>query len=239
MNNTENFKQKIKSLLDESFKHIDDNEFKESLIGHILFKLGEVDEYKVTKPKKELCVPIINTLIYSWNNDLHKDIYIDLIIGLMNSHTQGSIHPRFVEIIKQLSDFEVKVLKYIYKVYAFNIMNLDTISIPTVNIIFKNKSTFKENLVLRDLIYIPFIKESDYDIYCIAINNLISLNLIETNYKNFLEKDFLYEKIKNSDLFTFFKNLYNKKNNNNNEFIVQKGILELTNLGKSLLYTIN
>ena len=76
-------------------------------------KLKNVDPNKIVQPEPYVAVPALQAISYSMNNDELRNLYANLLSKSMNIDTKDSVHPSFVEIIKQLSPFDAILLKKI------------------------------------------------------------------------------------------------------------------------------
>lgn len=76
-------------------------------------KLANVAEDKITEPESYVAVPAIQQLSYSLDSEDLREMYANLLASSMNIETKISVHPAFVDIIKQLCPDEAKLLKYL------------------------------------------------------------------------------------------------------------------------------
>ena len=76
-------------------------------------KLKNVPEEKIVEPEPYVAVPAIQQLSYSVDNPDLREMYANLLAASMNSDTKWSVHPSFVDIIRQLTPDEAKLLKYL------------------------------------------------------------------------------------------------------------------------------
>ena len=78
-------------------------------------KLKNVPEEKLVSPEPYVAIPTIQQLSYSMNNTELREMYANLLASSMNIDTKMSVHPGFVDIIRQLTPDEAKLLKFISK----------------------------------------------------------------------------------------------------------------------------
>ena len=76
-------------------------------------KLKNVPEEKIVEPEPYVAVPAIQQLSYSIDNPDLREMYANLLAASMNSDTKWNVHPSFVDIIRQLTPDEAKLLKYL------------------------------------------------------------------------------------------------------------------------------
>ena len=63
-------------------------------------------------PENYVAVPALQQIAYCFDSDELRDMYANLLANSMNKVVKNGVHPGFVEIIKQLSPDEAKILKY-------------------------------------------------------------------------------------------------------------------------------
>lgn len=71
----------------------------------------EIPEDKLTEPEPYVAVPAIQQLSYCYDSEELRKLYANLLISSMNSDTKHKVHPAFIDIIKQLTPDEAKLLK--------------------------------------------------------------------------------------------------------------------------------
>lgn len=74
-------------------------------------KAKEIPEDKLTEPEPYVAVPAIQQLSYCYNSEALRELYANLLVASMNSDTKYLVHPSFVDIIKQITPDEAKLLK--------------------------------------------------------------------------------------------------------------------------------
>lgn len=77
-------------------------------------KLKDVPPENIESPEAHIAVPALQYISYCMDNEELKNMYANLLANSMNSVVKNGVHPGFVEIIKQLSPDEAKVLKHFY-----------------------------------------------------------------------------------------------------------------------------
>lgn len=78
-------------------------------------KLNHFSPEQIVSPEAHIAVPAIQYISYCMDNIELKEMYANLLANSMLSFSKDGVHPAFVEIIKQLSPDEAKILRYIYK----------------------------------------------------------------------------------------------------------------------------
>lgn len=75
-------------------------------------KLQHTPEELIVQPENYVAVPALQQIAYCFDSDELRDMYANLLANSMNKVVKNGVHPGFVEIIKQLSPDEAKILKY-------------------------------------------------------------------------------------------------------------------------------
>lgn len=92
-------------------------------------KLRNTPPELIEAPEPHIAVPALQYISYCMDNNELRDMYANLLANSMNRVVKNGVHPGYVEIIKQLSPDEAKILKY---------MNLHN-TIPTITMRYVNK----------------------------------------------------------------------------------------------------
>lgn len=93
----------------------------------LAMKLKKVDADKIVPPEPYIAVPAIQALSYSMNSIDLRNMYANLLATSMNADKKWNVHPSFVEVIKQLSPDEAKLLKSLTK-NSYPIIDLRLVS---------------------------------------------------------------------------------------------------------------
>ena len=128
-------------------------------------KLETIDPEKIVEPEPYVAVPAIQAISYSMNSEELRNLYANLLAKSMIADTKGSVHPSFVEIIKQMSPMDAQIFKII----------MESQIRPLIDIKIKTKN---EGF---DLIYehCSWISQFSIQQCCTSFNNLSRLGLIE------------------------------------------------------------
>lgn len=78
-------------------------------------KLEHVGEDKIVTPEAYVAVPALQAISYSMDSEELRNLYANLLAKAMNSDTKDSVHPSFVEIIKQMSPIDANIFEQIMK----------------------------------------------------------------------------------------------------------------------------
>lgn len=146
-------------------------------------KTKNISIENLTEPEPYVAVPAIQQLTYSFDSSELREMYANLLVSSMNKETKYFVHPSFVEIIKQLSPDEAKLLKYL----ASNPVQ----PLIDVRLVLKQNEGFI--LLNHNFTNIAEgICDNPNGIYS-YIDNLERLKLIEIPFDEYLKNDKLYE----------------------------------------------
>jgi hypothetical protein len=76
-------------------------------------RLKDVPQERIVEPNPRISVPATQALIYSMDDEFIREMYANLLAADMNSDTKKLAHPAFVELIKEMTPAEAKILKAI------------------------------------------------------------------------------------------------------------------------------
>lgn len=76
-------------------------------------KAARIPEEKLTEPEAYVAIPAVQQLSYCYDSEELREMYANLLVSSMNKDTKSSVHPSFVDIIKQLTPDEAKLLQAI------------------------------------------------------------------------------------------------------------------------------
>lgn len=75
-------------------------------------KLKDIPPELIEAPEPHIAVPAMQYISYCMDNEELREMYANLLAKSMNKVVRNGVHPGFVEIIKQLSPDEAKILRY-------------------------------------------------------------------------------------------------------------------------------
>lgn len=194
-------------------------------------KLEDIDSGKIVSPEPYVAVPALQAISYSMNSYELRNMYANLLANSMNKDSKDNVHPSFVEIIKQLSPFDAKLLKLFGTTLE---KQSDSYPIMKINIQVSEKDS--TGFTYMKHILSPYFGTSinNYVKYPISIDNLMRLNLIDVNYNQYLINQELYDYILNSDLIKNVKSTL-KLPSDYSYINFKKGTIAITNLGQSFV----
>lgn len=192
-------------------------------------KLSSTPIENLKEPAPNIVIPAYEALRYSLDEEVLCDMYTNLIATSMDSDMDSHAHPSFVEIIKQLSSFDAKLLKQLAdtKTYLHAVMKTR---------IQKSKIEVKGfDWILHIISPSLGINISNISKYSVSLENLQRLQLLKIDYTRYLTNDELYFPIENGDIITYCKE--NKANlDTKYDFLLcAKGIISITEFGKQFI----
>ena len=215
----------IKAALFPLEKWILQREYNVAEIKQLLeLKLQDTDPKLIESPEPHIAVPAMQYISYCMDNEELREMYANLLANSMNKVVKNGVHPGFVEIIKQLSPDEAKILRY---------MNSHQI-VPTVTLryvyeegggvdIIKNFSNVGDNIGCEN----PKDSAKYFD-------NLVRLGLI-TDLKGMssLTDKTIYEPLKHHSRMTPYASKVQAKARGFNDFKFEESYVEISEYGKS------
>lgn len=87
-------------------------------------KASKIPEEKLTEPESYVAIPAIQQLSYCYDSEELREMYANLLVSSMNTDTKYQVHPSFVDIIKQLTPDEAKLLKKLSKGDVFPLIDV-------------------------------------------------------------------------------------------------------------------
>lgn len=156
-------------------------------------KVDKIPPEKLCEPESYVAVPAIQQIAYCFDSEILRDMYANLLASSMNVDKKWEVHPSFVDIIKQITPDEAKLLSAFPKNSGKYI--------PLVNCKIGNTnrggySTFARNLTL-DMYYRICDNPNNM---CAYIENLERLKIITIPDDLHITNDELYKTIENGEL---------------------------------------
>lgn len=150
-------------------------------------KLEGTSPELIESPAPHIAVPTIQYISYCMDNEELREMYANLLANSMNKVVKNGVHPGFVEIIKQLSPDEAKVLRHLYK----------NSLVPTIGIRVHKKPT--GTVVVQHLFtnIMELCQCENINCYEQVIDNLMRLGLVNVTSDECLTNKTLYEPLKN------------------------------------------
>lgn len=181
-------------------------------------KVKEIPEEKQCEPELYVAVPAVQQIAYCRNSEYLRDMYANLLAASMNTDTKEQVHPSFVDIIKQISPDEAKLLKHLHGQREIPVLDVYEIMDP---------SSGEYMIKARNVIYIPNILEVPDNRFA-YLDNLMRLKLIDIPSESCLPNNDLYDNLKN-------KLMLHDKPLSIDKIEYRKKQLEITQYGKKFI----
>lgn len=133
-------------------------------------KASKIPEEKLTEPEPYVAIPAVQQLSYCYDSEELREMYANLLVSSMNLDKKVSVHPAFIDVIKQITPDEAKLLKYIY--------GTQTKSIPIVDVVLHiGGVTTGVTTIVQGYSNVYKYVLQNVDNYQVYVENLIRLNL--------------------------------------------------------------
>lgn len=155
-------------------------------------KVSKIPEEKLCEPEPFVAVPAMQQLAYCYDSDELRNLYANLLASSMNDEKKWQVHPGYVDIIKQLTPDEAKLLPLLPKqANAY---------IPIVDLKVKMGSFEEgEHLIKQNYTNLGDAVCENPENICLYIDDLARLRIIDIPSSCQLVDKTQYESIKNSE----------------------------------------
>lgn len=188
-------------------------------------KLSNTPSEEVVEPKPHVAGPALEALRYTGHEETLRDLYANLLAASMDAKTASSAHPGFVEIIKQLTPDEARMLNFFSEAGSLPLITIKSQSEEQeggFTDVFTNFSLFGQNAGCEHSHLSPSY-----------LDNLSRLGLIELHNDKFYTVSELYEALENHPSVSEIKKQIDEQDGVRAE--IQRGMVDLTNLGNQFI----
>ena len=182
-------------------------------------KAAKIPEEKLTEPEPYVAIPAVQQLSYCYDSEELREMYANLLVSSMNSDTKWAVHPSYVDIIKQLTPDEAKLLKLIARRNGLPIVDVDLKVKP------KGYSTVVHNF--SDLIDGICDRPQNATAY---LDNLARLKLVEIPTGVYLVDEHAYTSIEQHPKVA---EIMNANFVDGTKPAIRKKVVEITEFGKA------
>ena len=149
-------------------------------------KLEKVPPENIQTPDPSVAGPALESLRFTGHKESLSELYANLLATSMDSETARNAHPGFVEIIRNLSSDEAKLLSYLLSVGAQ----------PIIDIRKEDKNGNSGNEVSPCVSTLGYDAKLEHgDLPPTYLNNLQRLGLVEIPKDRFLTNENVYDRI--------------------------------------------
>ena len=155
-------------------------------------KVKQIPEEKIVEPEPYVAIPAIQQISYCQNSEELRDLYANLLTSSMNTDKKWQVHPSFVDIIKQLTPDEAKIIK--------SIPNLKNNFMPAIDVklMDKNASGSGHQIFITNFATVGLNVIENKENICSYIDNLVRLNILEIPPTYHLTNESLYKPLEES-----------------------------------------
>lgn len=186
-------------------------------------KLKNVGVDHIVSPEPYIAVPAIQSISYSMDSQELRDMYANLLARSMTDYDKDKVHPSFVEIIRQLTPDEAKLLKFFIADKSFPIID--------VKCVVNDEGHFIEYIHNYTNIA-DEVCENPREVSA-YIDNLSRLKIIEVTDKYFTD-DNKYKPLEESEL---IKNILNMKLDEGKKWKIDRKLFDVTSYGREFIET--
>lgn len=150
------------------------------------FKKKKIEKDKIKSPDPAIAVPLVEAMRYVSHKEEIRELFVNLLGESMNSDTEDE-HPSFVEVIKQLTSDECKMLKYLYK----------NSPLPMIKLRIKLENDMGEIDAVPYFSNICYLTSCQYpEKFPAYLDNLQRLGLVNGIYDRYLTNESYYDELK-------------------------------------------
>lgn len=150
------------------------------------FAKRKIEKEKIVSPDPAIAVPLVEAMRYTSHKPEIREMFVNLLGETMNSDTIDE-HPSFVEIIKQLTSDECKMLKYLY----------NDSTMPMIKLRISLENDKGEVDVMPYFSNICYLADCQYpNRFPEYLDNLQRLGLVNVFYDRYLTEDRYYDELK-------------------------------------------
>lgn len=188
-------------------------------------KAAKIPEEKLTEPEAYVAIPAVQQLSCCYDSEELREMYANLLVSSMNKDTKANVHPAFVDIIKQLTPDEAKLLKSIKDKSSY---------IPLVDLQLQDDIEGGHVTILRNFTSLgDRVCENSQNI-CAYIENLDRLKLICILEDTHLTEKSYYTPLENAQYLLAHKRITIPEGQS---FKIKQKSFYITSFGKAFIHT--
>ena len=149
-------------------------------------KLKNIPEENITSPDPSVAVPAIQALRYTAHNEDLREMFTNLLATAMDKSTVKNAHPSFVEIIKQISSDEARIISLLTNDHSKAVIRLRSM----------NHDNDHYTEILQEFSILPYLAGCEHpELGPSYLNNITRLGIAEINYTTYSTFPNAYEEI--------------------------------------------
>jgi hypothetical protein len=184
-------------------------------------KALQIPEEKLTEPEQYVAIPAIQQLSYCYDSEELREMYANLLVSSMNTDTKYQVHTSFVDIIKQLTPDEAKLLKILPNGDNFPLIDV-RMKLPAGGYILKvhNFTNISEGVC-----------DCPSNVFA-YLDNLERLKLIDIKNDTYLTDNNLYKPL---EMHSEIQKIMAQALPEGHKYEITKGIFKLTAFGREFI----
>ena len=197
--------------------------FAERFQSDLAAKARAIPPDQVVEPKASIAGPALQGLAFAHEEPDLKEMYLSLLSSAMDGRVSASIHPAFVEIIRQLSSEEARLIQSSLRTSG---------GIPIAELrLFDNKSGTWEVLYRHLLNFQNPTTHAPIENLRIPafVDNWTRLGLVDVDYAKYVATEKIYDWVEQRPEFLRLKT---ERENDASKVTFQKGVIARTSLGE-------
>ena len=183
-------------------------------------RLKNVDPDKIITPQPNVAVPTLEAMRYTGHIDELRELFTNLLASSMNSDSAKEAFPSFVEIIKQMTPDEAKLLDYLVK----NQIR------PVINLMKQYKDTGGSSAVLTNYSHFGKASECQYpELTPAYLTNLCRLGILDIPIFGQYTEDHVYKSLASDPIVKL--NIEKIESHPNVTAGIEKKVVNITDFG--------
>ena len=144
--------------------------FKEQFLIPVAEKLRNVPPDRITTPSFHVAGPIVEALRFTGHEESLRELYANLLATSLDAETTKNAHPSFVDIIKNMSPDEARIIR----------LFATSLEFPVISLHSRHNVGMAYNVVVRNFSYIGREAACEHpELVPSYLDNLCRLGLIE------------------------------------------------------------
>lgn len=196
--------------------------FKEQFLIPVAEKLRNVPPDRITTPSFHVAGPIIEALRFTGHEESLRELYANLLATSLDAETTKNAHPSFVDIIKNMSPDEARIIRLFSTRNEFPSIDLKAVQEGkrhVFSVVVRNFSDIGREAACEHRDLVPSY-----------LDNLCRLGLLEFPPVTKLADEAVYEALESADELASAKEQINAVSDRRIEF--DRKVVEITTLGQ-------
>ncbi|MFC3802719.1 DUF4393 domain-containing protein [Cohnella sp. GCM10012308] len=189
----------------------------------IAFEVSKIPQEKLKEPPLEIVGPSLEAAKYHIEHDEIREMFAKLIASSLNSDFEEKVHPSFIEVIKQLSPFDVKILNLLKE-------NSRIWGIGNIHYIIDGN----RGILVPNFFPFPDISLDNFRQYSAAVQNLNRLSIINWDFQQIFADSSKYDILFNHVLYQQYVEAIEIRNDTSDKpaFVnLERGMWRFTDFG--------